>query len=97
MVGVLLSTYGLIKDSDVFFIDYDTNFASEKDSMYAKGDEVYTMAFVLSQKPGGKYVFIGSQPKVGNWRDDKLGLETASESSRKQHDAGRECATSSKT
>ena len=75
---------GLIKDSDVFFIDYDTNFASEKDSMYAKGDEVYTMAFVLSQKPGGKYVFIGSQPKVGNWRDDKLGLETASESSRKQ-------------
>lgn len=74
---------GNIRENDVFFIDYDTNFASERDSMYAKGDEVYTMAYTLSQQPG-KYVFIGSQPKIGNWKDQELGLETASESSRKQ-------------
>lgn len=79
----LLESMGAIKDNDVFMIDYDTNFASERDSMYAKGDEVYTMAYTLSQKPG-KYVFIGSQPKIGNWKDQELGLETASESSRKQ-------------
>jgi len=74
---------GNIENYDVFFLDYDTNFASNKDSMYAKGDEVYTMAYTLSQYPG-KYVFIGSQPKIGNWRDSALGMETASESSRKQ-------------
>lgn len=74
---------GNIDKYEVFFIDYDTNFASEKDSMYAKGDEVYTMAFTLSQYKG-KYVFIGSQPKIGNWKDRELGLESASESSRKQ-------------
>ena len=74
---------GNIKNYDVFFLDYDTNFATNKDSMYAKGDEVYTMAYTLSQYPG-KYVFIGSQPKIGNWRDSALGMETASESSRKQ-------------
>lgn len=74
---------GNIEKFDVFFIDYDTNFASEKDSMYAKGDEIYTMAYTLSQIPG-KYVFIGSQPKIGTWKDGELGLESASESSRKQ-------------
>ena len=79
----LLESMGAIKDNDVFFIDYDTNFATERDSMYSKGDEVYTMAYTLSQIPG-KYVFIGSQPKIGNWKDQELGLETASESSRKQ-------------
>lgn len=79
----MIEQMGLIDSFDVFFIDYDTNFASEKDSMYAKGDEVYTMAFRLSQHPG-KYVFIASQPKVGTWKDQELGLESASESSRKQ-------------
>lgn len=79
----MIENMGEIAENDVFFIDYDTNFASERDSMYAKGDEVYTMAYTLSQKPG-KYVFIGSQPKIGNWKDQALGLETASESSRKQ-------------
>ena len=79
----MIENMGLIDENDVFFIDYDTNFASERDSMYSKGDEVYTMAYTLSQRPG-KYVFIGSQPKIGNWKDQSLGLETASESSRKQ-------------
>lgn len=79
----LISQLGLIEKNDVFFIDYDTNFASEKDSMYAKGDEVYTMAATLAEVPG-KYVFIGSQPKIGSWKDHELGLDTASESSRKQ-------------
>lgn len=79
----MIDQMGLIDEYDVFFIDYDTNFASEKDSMYAKGDEVYTMAYRLSQRPG-KYVFIASQPKVGTWKDQELGLESASESSRKQ-------------
>lgn len=74
---------GNVDNYDVFFIDYDTNFNTEKDSMYAKGDEVYTMAYTLSQH-AGKYVFVGSQPKIGNWKDQELGLESASESSRKQ-------------
>lgn len=79
----LISQLGLVEENDVFFIDYDTNFASEKDNMYAKGDEVYTMAATLAEVPG-KYVFIGSQPKIGSWKDHELGLDTASESSRKQ-------------
>lgn len=29
-------------------------------------------------------MFVGSQPKIGNWKDQELGLESASESSRKQ-------------
>lgn len=74
---------GYLDDVNVYFIDYDTNFASAKDSMYAKGDEVYTMAYRLSQAPN-TFVFMGSQPKIHHWNAESLGLESASESSRKQ-------------
>lgn len=74
---------GYLDNVNVYFIDYDTNFASTKESMYAKGDEVYTMAYRLSQAPN-TFVFMGSQPKINHWTSESLGIESASESSRKQ-------------
>jgi hypothetical protein len=80
----ILKKKGLYDDIDVFIIDYDTNFASSIDSMYEKGEEVYTEAVTLAKRPG-KLVLMGCQPKINYWADEILELNCLSESSRKQH------------
>jgi hypothetical protein len=80
----ILKKKGLYDDIDVFIIDYDSNFASSIDSMYEKGEEVYTEAVTLAKRPG-KLVLMGCQPKINYWADEILELNSLSESSRKQH------------
>lgn len=76
----------LLDTHDVFVVDYDTNFKSDKDNIYMKGDEIYT-SLVLLAKTYHKIVIVVAQPKQENWDSRKggpMGLNALAESSRKQ-------------
>lgn len=76
----------LLDTHDVFIVDYDTNFKSDKDNIYMKGDEIYT-SLVLLAKTYHKIVIVVAQPKQEAWDSRKggpMGLNALAESSRKQ-------------
>lgn len=64
-------------------IDYDENFATEVDSMYESGGNVYNRLalFAVTNK---SLVFILCQPKPNYWNYEVIPLEAAAESSKKQ-------------
>lgn len=68
---------------DIYMIDYDGNFAKRSDSMYTEGGNTYDDAINLSREYT-KLGFILSQPKIGYWTNEALGMECLAESSRKQ-------------
>lgn len=70
-------------DYDAFFVDYDSNFArNDEQMMYLAHGDAYDLLTELSRM--GKMVFVASQPKQFFWDHDRLPLESAGESSRKQ-------------
>lgn len=74
---------------DMVVIDYDSNLAdnSDPDNMYHTGGEIYERATEIARPTGAKarVVMIASQPKSHLWGEELLGLDSAGESSRKQH------------
>lgn len=70
----------------VIIIDYDANLLSNRESMYATGEEVYNVASTIAKPVGkpGRLVFIASQPKIEFWNYCPMPKEAAAESSRKQ-------------
>jgi len=78
-----LSDNNFINEYDVFIVDYDSNFLYEGESMYDKGDKIYTALSNISDLPG-KLVWVGSQPKQNFWDKELIGIEGLAESSRKQ-------------
>ena len=74
---------GELEKNDVFIVDYDSNFKSNSDNIYLKGDEIYTSLELLA-KTYHKIVISVAQPKVNSW-GKSIDLTSLSESSRKQH------------
>jgi KaiC/GvpD/RAD55 family RecA-like ATPase len=69
---------------DILMVDYDSNFRSDPSlNMYDQGGDTYDALSQLSRM--GKLVFVASQPKLAYFRAEKLPMEAAGESSRKQH------------
>lgn len=69
---------------DVFIVDYDSNIGTTAESMYDAGGQLYDALTELSRMDGGKVVFVASQPKIFDYKNEKIGLESLAESSRKQ-------------
>lgn len=75
---------------DVIIIDYDSNLKDNVDieNMYQTGGEIYEVATEIARPINGcraRVVHIASQPKVQFWGQELLTLDSAGESSRKQH------------
>lgn len=68
---------------DAVFIDYDGNFARDEYNLYKSGGESYDFAINVARK-FNKLIFMLSQPKIGFWTAEALGMECLAESSRKQ-------------
>jgi hypothetical protein len=68
---------------DVYMVDYDGNFAPESESMYQGGGTTYDRAINVCRN-FNKLGFILSQPKLGYYGAESLGIECLAESSRKQ-------------
>jgi hypothetical protein len=72
-------------DYEVLIIDYDGNIRpSYNENMYQEGGYTYGRLRQLSTKLECT-TLIGCQPKITSWRSEIIGLDAASESSRKQH------------
>lgn len=75
-----------IKDKpyDCLIIDYDSCFknAMVTESMYLAGSNLYDGLTTLSTD---RVVFVVSQPRVGSWINEVIGLGDLAESSRKAH------------
>lgn len=77
----------LQRDNKVHFhqiiIDYDENFATDTDSMYESGGNVYNKIalFAVLNK---SVIFILCQPKPQYWNHEIIPLEASAESSKKQ-------------
>lgn len=77
----------LQRDNKIHFhqiiIDYDENFASDTDSMYESGGNVYNKIalFAVLNK---SVIFILCQPKPAYWNHEIIPLEASAESSKKQ-------------
>jgi hypothetical protein len=76
-------------DYDALIIDYDANIRSSSNkssdsNMYEEGGHVYSELRKLTTKLKCTGL-IGCQPKVATWKEEVIGLEAASESSKKQH------------
>lgn len=72
---------GYEKEFKVNFIDYDSNFASDKD-MYEKGGDTFNLANGYSRLTKGQ-VFIGTQPKTHYYHEEIIPEEALAESSKK--------------
>jgi len=75
---------------DVVIIDYDSNLKdnNDVDNMYHVGGEIYEIATEIARPTNGcraRIVHIAAQPKVQFWEQEILTLDSAGESSRKQH------------
>ena len=68
---------------DLLIIDYDSNIKETLDNMYKEGGVTY--AKMKTHAKGRCAVLVASQPKQQYWQDEVLPLESASESSKKQH------------
>ena len=77
----------LQRDNKVHFhqiiIDYDENFATDSDSMYESGGNVYNKIalFAVLNK---SVIFVLCQPKPAYWNHEIIPLEASAESSKKQ-------------
>ena len=73
-------------DFNALIVDYDGSLRpSDKDKgMYEEGGYVYGKIRQLTTKYSCTGL-IGCQPKVGSWKSEVIGMESASESSKKQH------------
>lgn len=69
---------------DQIIVDYDANIRPNSDSMYDSGGEVYNYLreFGIKNK---SVMIVASQPKITFYNQEVLTLESASESSMKQH------------
>lgn len=65
-------------------IDYDANILPTNDNMYDSGGEIYNYLreFAIKNKT---VLFVASQPKVSFFTQEVLTLDSASESTKKQH------------
>lgn len=74
---------------DVVVIDYDSNVKTkEENNSYDAGGELYDALSEIARPPNGqlaRLIFVASQPKIMYWGSEKIPLEGAGESSRKQH------------
>ena len=68
---------------DLLIIDYDSNIKETLDNMYKEGGVTY--AKMKTHAKNRCAVLVASQPKQQYWQDEVLPLESASESSKKQH------------
>lgn len=73
------------KDYEVIFIDYDSNFKSDKidQNMYLGYGEIYEKLTKLTLE--GKLVFMASQPTKNSWGNEVIELNEVGESARKVH------------
>ena len=76
-------------DFDALIIDYDGNIRSSSnkaatDNMYEEGGHVYGEIRKLTTNLRCTGL-VACQPKVTTWKEEVIGLESASESSKKQH------------
>lgn len=69
---------------DQIIIDYDSNIKATTDNMYDSGGEIYDKLRAFA-KINSSVMLVASQPKVAFFGQELLTLESASESSRKQH------------
>ena len=69
---------------DQIIIDYDSNLKPASDSMYDSGGEIYDKLRAFAEK-NSSVMLVASQPKINFYNQEVLTLESASESSRKQH------------
>lgn len=81
-------------DYDMVVVDYDSNMKDNdaSDNMYHVGGAIYEAVTELARPTEGarketRLVFIASQPKVSYWDAERIPLEGAGESSRKQQTA----------
>lgn len=68
--------------SDVIIIDYDSNFASNAESMYTKGEDIYQTLYQLVYP--NKLVIVLAQTNKPSWDEEIIGVGELGESSRKQ-------------
>lgn len=68
---------------DVLFIDYDQNIAMAHEGMYESGGIIYAALKAFAQVEDC-VVIVASQPKIGFWNNEVMGVESANESARKQ-------------
>ena len=70
---------------DALIIDYDGNIRpSDNDNSYADGGYTYGKIRQLGTDLECT-TLIGCQPKIGSWKESILGLDSANDSSKKQH------------
>lgn len=70
---------------DMIIVDYPENLRSNpEDSMYSSGDKNYKMLSKLA-KDNKSVVLTGSQPKSNYWNHEIIPMDSAAESSKKQH------------
>lgn len=73
-----------LNEFEILIIDYDSNFKQDPGlSMYDQGGATYDLLTRLTRE--GKLVFVAAQPKICYFGAEKLPLDAAGESSRKQH------------
>lgn len=74
---------------DLLVVDYDSNVDNGGgDNMYEEGGRLYDILTAIARPTNGEHnrlVMVGSQPKIGYWSEEVLELDSAGESSRKQH------------
>jgi len=68
---------------DVALVDYDSNFKTEGEQMYKEGGVIYDFLTEVTRQ--SKRIFVAAQPKQAYWNSEFLPLDSAGESSRKQH------------
>ena len=68
---------------DMLIVDYDSNIKETNDNLYKEGG--YTYAKLRSHAKDRCVVIVASQPKQHYWKDEILPIDSAGESSKKQH------------
>lgn len=76
---------GKISKADVYFFDYDSNFAELGETdMYSAHDIIYNNLYALARLPQPKLVYVASQVKTGFYKSEFIPLQALAESNRKQ-------------
>ena len=70
-------------DYDLLIVDYDSNIKETNDNLYKEGG--YTYAKLRGHAKDRCVVIVASQPKQHFWKDEILPIDSAGESSKKQH------------
>lgn len=78
----IINNKGILEKYNTFFIDYDSNFKANTDSLYDKGSDIYNLLDMLSMQKDN-IVIVASQVDKSVWQDPKVRMGNLGESRRK--------------